>query len=74
MPCSVPVSFSHMRGCRECEQKLPLHQTMGGGDTANLEKGVCAWVWATESERWRGSTLPTRKKMTEPALRRLQAR
>lgn len=23
---------------------------MGGGDTANLEKDVCAWVWASERE------------------------
>lgn len=38
---------------------------MGGGDTANLEKGVCAWVWASERERERdgkGVPFPRKKK------------
>lgn len=32
------------------KKKLPPRKTMGGGDMANLEKGVCAWVEASVTE------------------------
>lgn len=44
------VLHIHMRGDRYCKQKLPPQKTMGGGEMANLEKGVCVLVWVSVRE------------------------
>lgn len=39
---------------------------MGGGDTANLKKGVCAWVWVSTREM--ASEYPSHEKKDDLRL------